>query len=821
MRNVYKFDTQSNSIKNSNIKEAVITSMNEMTVTLTSPCKVDGTAMQKIKVSEQDNKTLLMVEVKPIIFGEDEGERYTVEYKIRFVNDFDLSSSYKVTKEGCGEVDAVFGNLYDCKSFKEQFTYDAEDLGASYTKDYTKFRLWTPFAKQVFVLIYKSGDVTQEDEEDYAEKHELKRDVKGTWLAELSGDYENKFYVYEVHIDNQVMRAIDPYAKAAGVNGIRAAIVDLKKTNPLGFEQHEKPVFKNSTDAIIYELHIRDLSVHEESNIDKKGKFLGLTETGTKNSDGLSTGLDHIKELGVTHVHLLPCFDYKTIDESKLEKNDFNWGYDPQNYNLPEGSYATNPYDASLRIKEFKQMVQALHENGLRVVMDVVYNHTFTADDSNFNLIVPKYYHRTDENGKFTDGSACGNETASERPMMRKFMLDSILYWAKEYQIDGFRFDLMALHDIETMNQIRAELNKFDPSILLYGEGWVGGESPLPKDMRALKENAVKMDTGIAVFSDDMRDGIKGSVFEETEGGFVNGATDKDEDVKFGIIGSVSHSQIDIEDVDYSSLFWAKQPSQTVNYASAHDNLTLWDKFKFTNPNATEEDLIRFNKLSAAIVLTSQGIPFFQAGEEMARTKGGVENSYRSPDSVNQIDWGRKTKFLDLSEYYKGLISLRKTYAAFRLTTAADIEKNIRFLDTQQGVIAYWLENPKCSVYERFLLVFNATSKEQVFQIDGTADVLVNEKTAGNKVIATVESSVSVPQKSAYVLAIRRNNLSEQKEDASSNHIKFEREKKRLRNNLRKERRKIERTNTVSPEGIAIGIAVAALAVAFIFQRRK
>ena len=551
--------------------------------------------------------------------------------------------------------------------------------------------------------------------------------------------------------------------------------------------------------------------MHEDSGIEAKGKFLGLTEMGSKNQYNLTTGLDHIKELGVTHIHLLPSFDFKTIDESKTEENQFNWGYDPQNYNVPEGSYSTNPYDASVRIRELKQLVQTLHENDLGVILDVVYNHTYSADDSNFNLIMPKYYYRTDESGRFTNGSGCGNEIASERLMVRKFIVESIVYWAKEYKIDGFRFDLMALHDIDTMNEIREELDKIDPSIMMYGEGWVGGQSPLQEYKMALKQNMSQLNSRIAAFSDDIRDGIKGSVFEAAEAGFVSAAKDKDESVKFGIVASVAHSQVDVKKVDYSDSFWAAEPTQTVNYASAHDNLTLWDKLKCTNPNSTDEELTKLNKLSAAIILTSQGIPFFQAGEEMARTKGGDENSYRSSDEVNQIDWKRKKEFLNLFEYYKGLILLRKTFAAFRLSNAEDIKKNIRFLDTDDNVIAYTLENPDKEIYKQFLIIFNATEDGQVFGLEGTtADILVDYEAAGNKALYTVEGDITVPAKSACVLAIRKNSVKSEKKTVK---------KTKPRTNVKKIQS--EQGLQLTRDIVTVGVVAVAFVAAMILKRRK
>ena len=496
---------------------------------------------------------------------------------------------------------------------------------------------------------------------------DMKKDLNGTWSAKVPGDIKGKFYVFKVQINGKWLNEVpDPYAKAVGVNGKRAMVVDLKETNPAGWEKDKSPVFKNKTDAILYELQVRDASIAANSGIKNKGKYLGLTETGTKNTEGLSTGLDHIKELGVTHVHLLPCFDFYSIDESKPDKPQYNWGYDPLNYNVPDGSFSTDPYDGITRIKEFKQMVQAFHQNGLRVIMDVVYNHTRLTEDSYFNQLVPGYYYRQTKDGKFSNATACGNETASERYMMRKFMLESVLYWVKEYHIDGFRFDLMGVHDIETMNLISKELHKIKPDILLYGEGWTAGSSPLPDSLRAIKKYAYKLDR-IAVFSDDIRDGIKGSVFEHADKGFASGKPGMEESIKFGIVASCKHPQVDYAKVNYSKAPYSAQPWNTITYCECHDNHVLWDKLAISAKNATEAERKEMDKLAMSIVLTSQGISFLHAGTEFLRTKKGVENSFESPDSINAIDWSLKTKNKEVFEYVKGLIKMRKEHPAFRM----------------------------------------------------------------------------------------------------------------------------------------------------------
>ncbi len=440
---------------------------------------------------------------------------------------------------------------------------------------------------------------------------------------------------------------------------------------------------------------------------------MGLTEKGTNNTAGLSTGLDHIKELGVTHVHLLPCFDFNSIDETKPDAK-YNWGYDPLNYNVPEGSYSTNPYDGVTRIKEFKQLIKTFHENGLRVVMDVVYNHTALTETSNFNQLVPGYYYRQTKDGKFSDATACGNETASERPMMRKFILESMKYWVQEYHVDGFRIDLMGVHDIETMNLISKELHKIKPDILLYGEGWTAGTSPLPDSLRALKANAHQLDR-IAVFSDDIRDGIKGSVFEHKDKGFVSGKKGMEESIKFGIVASLQHPQVDYSKVNYSKAPYAKQPYQTITYAECHDNHVLWDKLAISAKDATEEERISMQKLALSIVLTSQGISFLHAGTEFLRSKKGVENSFESSDSINAIDWSLKSKNKEVFEYVKALIKIRKEHPAFRMVHSKDIRSNIHFLDNMpEGLISYTINGKQAGdSWNKIQVYFNGTSMRQ------------------------------------------------------------------------------------------------------------
>lgn len=589
-------------------------------------------------------------------------------------------------------------------AFENYPNYDGTDLGLTYSPKKSIFKIWSPPAKEVRLFMYDKGLGG-----DTILIKKMKKDKYGVWSAKVKGNQEGKFYAFQVLVDTiWLAESPDPYAVAAGANGQRAMVVDLKKTNPQGWEQDKRPPLKSYADIILYELHLRDISVHPSSGIKNKGKFLSLTETGTKSPEGLSTGLDHLKELGVTHVHLLPVFDFMSIDETTLEQNNFNWGYDPQNYNIPEGSYSTDPYDGRVRIREFKQMVKTLHDNGIRVIMDVVYNHTGASQESVFNQMVPMYYYRLNDNGYFSNASACGNEVASERHMVRKFIVESMLYWAKEYHVDGFRVDLMGIHDMETMNMAARELRKIDPTIFIYGEGWTAGESPLSEQLRAVKSNTWKLD-GIAAFSDEFRDGVKGHVFTHHAKGFINGETDLEESVKFGIVGATDHPGVDYKQVNYSKGPWAKSPLQCINYVSCHDNHTLWDRLKNSCPTNSEADLLSMNKLAQTLVMTSQGVPFLHAGEEFVRTKFGVENSFNSPDHINQIHWENKQKYHDLFEYYQNLIQLRKQHPAFRMGDKDMITRHLEFFKyPMENVLGYMInDHANGDSWKRILLIFN------------------------------------------------------------------------------------------------------------------
>ena len=591
--------------------------------------------------------------------------------------------------------------------------YKGSDLGAIYSKNITNFRVWSPTAVSVTIRIYSDGAGGLA-----IHSASMNKDVEGSWVYSLKGDWKNKYYTYQVKTNTGILQeTADIYAKAVGVNGVRGMIINLQETNPANWSDDKKPPLKSFNDIILWEIHIRDFSQDQSSGITNKGKYLAFTEKGTRNTIGDRTGLDHIIDLGVTHVHLLPCFDFRSIDETKPNDNKFNWGYDPQNYNVPEGSYSSDPYHGEVRIKEFKEMIQSLHANGIRVIMDVVYNHTSGTSDG-FDQLVPGYYYRHNKLGMFANASACGNETASEQPMMRKFMIESVNYWAQEYHIDGFRFDLMAIHDIETMNQIRNNLDKIDKSIYIYGEGWMAGESPLANEKRASKLNAYKLDR-IAVFSDEIRDAIRGPQSQDKVPGFMGGKTGSEESLKFGIIGGIYHPQINYKRINYTDKSYVTDPAQTIVYVSCHDDPCLWDKIQMTRPELPEKEKLKIQKLANAIVLTSQGVPLLHAGEEMVRTKKMISNSYNSPDSINNLDWDRKTKYFDVFTYYQQLISLRKNHPAFKMPSAEMINQHLKFLNTPRPtIIGYEISNnANGDIWKNILVFFNGG------EIDGTVAI--------------------------------------------------------------------------------------------------
>mgnify|MGYP003001388995 FL=1 len=619
-----------------------------------------------------------------------------------------------------------------------------------YTSEATHFSVWAPTADEVRLMLYEAGEGGHAYTTVSMEAGE-----EGVWHATVKEDLMGKFYTFNIKIDDQWLGDTPGInAKAVGVNGKRAAIIDMKATDPEGWAEDRRPPLQSFADIVIYEMHHRDFSVSPASGIEHKGKFLAMTEEGTLSPEGLATGIDHLKELGVTHVHLLPSYDYASVDETKLSENQYNWGYDPQNYNVPDGSYSTDPYDPATRIREFKQMVQALHKAGIRVILDVVYNHTFNIAGSNFERTAPGYFYRQKPDGTYADASACGNETASDRPMMRKYMIESVLHWVNEYHIDGFRFDLMGIHDIKTMNEIRAALTAVDPSIVVYGEGWAAQAPQLPQDSLAMKANTHRM-PGIAAFSDEMRDALRGPFNDNKQGAFLAGLPGGEESIKFGIVGAVQHPQVCNDSVNYSQAPWAAEPTQMISYVSCHDDMCLVDRLRASIPGIKDDELARLDKLAQTAVFTSQGIPFIYAGEEVMRDKKGVHNSYQSPDSINAIDWSRKALHADVFAYYKGLIQLRKNHPAFRLGDADLVRRHLEFLPVEGTNVVAWRlkEHAGGDKWEDIVVVLNSRREPaRVTVPQGNYTVVCKDGFINEGGLAKVSGTeLTVPAQSALI----------------------------------------------------------------------
>lgn len=640
-----------------------------------------------------------------------------------------------------------------------------------YSKVKTLFKLNAPTTVNLDGM---TGATTQIDKKKQVEIHiyedgqggkaiktiKMKASGENRWEATVKGDLKGKFYTFDIG------KGETPgvFAKAVGVNGMRGAIVDMAETNPQGWENDQRPVIQSPADLVIYEMHWRDFSIDVSSGLKNKGKFLALTEP---------KAIEHLKSLGVNAVHILPSFDYASVDETKLDTPQYNWGYDPKNYNVPEGSYSTDPYNPVTRIKEFKQMVQALHKAGIRVILDVVYNHTFNIDHSNFQLTYPDMYYRKTADAKYSDGSGCGNETASEKPLMREFMLESVKYWIDEYHIDGFRFDLMGVHDIETMQQIRAEVNKIDPSIYIYGEGWSAGSCAYPVDKLAMKANAQQLN-GIAAFSDDMRDALRGPFSDDHKGALLAGIPGEEESLKFGIVGGIAHPQVDMTKVNYDKKPWTNNPTEQISYVSCHDDMCLVDRLKASIPSLTDKnipekertaELIRIDQLAQTAVFTSQGVPFILSGEEMLRDKKGVHNSYNSPDSINHLDWNNLQRYPQLFTYYKNLILLRKNHPAFRLATGDKVRQHLAFLPAvnskdvkQDCLVGFLLKDLQgIDAWKTIVVIYNFNKEAKEMAIpegnytiaccNGTIDEAGLGEVSGKEVLVDGQSALILFQK--------------------------------------------------------------------------
>ena len=626
-----------------------------------------------------------------------------------------------------------------CKIDDSKFFYPGDDLGVHYNKinnnkGKLKIKLWAPVAEEVEIHLF----LNEEDSRPRVVEN-LAKDVKGTWQTELTGDWQGYYYLFYIDYGEKVEKTVDPYARAVGTDSKKGLIVDLGATDPEDWSEDKRVKLDTPTEAVIYELHVRDFSVSPESGIKSKGQYLAFTEEGTTGSGGQLTGVEHLKELGVTHVHLLPVFDFASVKDNSDE---YNWGYDPLYYNVPEGSYASNPADES-RIREFKLMVQTLHDNGLGVIMDVVYNHTYFSEKSAFQKIAPNYFYRLID-GEFANGSGCGNELATERPMVRKFIVDSLCYWAREYHLDGFRFDLMALMDKETMARAEKELHKIDSSILLYGEPWAALPPQLEKEQQMVK--GAQRGMQIAVFNDHLRNAVKGDP-GGSYSGFIAGER-RELEIKKGVVGGIAYNEQICDFADKSS--------ETVNYVSCHDNMTLWDKLQATYPELDEKERIKLDRLAQAIIFTSQGVTFIQGGEEFLRTKYGEHNSYNAGDRCNQLKWERKIKYKDTFEYYRGLVKLRRQHPAFQMSTADQIKKHLQFLETPAGTVGFILAaHANGDDWEEITVIYNPHREWKKILLPETQKrgIVVDDTTAGIVAFNSFKAdNVNVPPLSAMVL---------------------------------------------------------------------
>ena len=569
-----------------------------------------------------------------------------------------------------------------------------------YTPQKTTFRLFAPPKAKVSVLYSKDA---QNSNGGKWVTVKMKPGTDGIYCAVVEKDLKN--HAYRFSVNGQL--SVGVFAKAVSVNGETGKVVDLSETNPAGWETDRRPVVKSPANLIIYEMHHRDFSVDASSGLVNKGKFLALTEP---------KAIRHLKELGVNAIHILPSYDYGSVDETRLEDNKYNWGYDPVNYNVPEGGYSTDPYNPLSRIREFKQMVQALHQAGIRVILDVVYNHTYDIDHSNFQKTYPDYYYRKNADGTYSNGSGCGNETASEQPMMRRFMIESVKYWINEYHIDGFRFDLMGCHDIETMNAIRKAVDEIDPTIFIYGEGWSAGQCAYPLEKLGVKANTALMPR-IAAFSDEIRDGLRGPFSDDTKGAFLAGLQGEEESIKFGIAGCIDHPQVDMQKVNYSKKAWATEPTQMISYVSCHDDMCLVDRLKASIPGISTDEIIRLDLLAQTAVFTSQGVPFMLSGEEMLRDKKGVHNSFESPDSINHLDWDNLKKYPQVFQYYKNLIQLRKNHPAFRLGSASLVRKHLVFGKSGGPLVFCLKDHAGGDRWKDIYVILNASREQQTVDL--------------------------------------------------------------------------------------------------------
>lgn len=680
--------------------------------------------------------------------------RAASRYTFVMESDLDISQTYAISYKD--KLTTVTMPLpYSTKAFEDTYTYTGNDLGATWSEEETVFKVWAPTAKKVMVNLYKSGD---DEKNDLLNTIEMSPLEQGVWYLKQAGNMNGVYYTYTVLLDGELIETCDPYAKSTGANGKRAMILDMDSTDPEGWDKDENPNKGNNiTDSVIYELHIRDFTVDEDSGITNKGKYLGLTEAGTENSAGEYTGLTYLTRLGVTHVHIMPMYDFGSVDETAESGEEYNWGYDPVNFNTPEGSYSTDPADGAVRVKEVKEMVKTLHDNGISVIMDVAYNHVYDAENFSYNVLVPKYFSRTNGYGEYSNGSGCGNDTATERSMVKKFIVDSVNYWVEEYHMDGFRFDLAGLIDTETMNEVIESVHAKHPDVIFYGEGWSLDTTMTKTGYKLATQDNVNEINGFAMFSDYFRDNVRGTNGKVADGGYVSGSVGNGISIINNILGKPS---------------WAKQPTQVINYNSCHDNNTLFDKLSIANGYENFEENVRKNKFAAAIMFTSQGTPFMMSGEELLRSKvkDGVDltsgnvtansfdsNSYKSGDSVNAIRWSDLSNpvYKDMYEYYQGLIAFRKAHAGLRMTSSEDIEKYITFTQgLPENITAFSISGTyKKEKSKGLYIIYNPTSEAVELDIPaGNWKILVNSQYAGADSLGGARDKVTVESYSVMAL---------------------------------------------------------------------
>ena len=694
--------------------------------------KVEVQISQDISLTSGDNSFTLTPGPKVLSVKNLNGtEKATSFVELTLDSDVEIGTNYTVSHPKFGAYLVDNNKIYDSESFASKYTYTGDDLGNTYSKEKTSFRIWAPVAKSVSLVTYASASATS------GTSTAMQSDRNGTWIAELPGDRDGLVYTYKVTVGGNTNEVVDPYARAVTINGGRGVVVNLESTNPANW-RNEKPAFSGKpTDAIVYELHVRDLSMDSSAPFPKevRGKYSAFTYTNLKGSKGQPVGVAAIKDLGVTHVQLLPIFDFASVDESAPS---FNWGYDPKNYNAPEGSYSSDPADPKKRITELKSAIQSLHSQGLRVIMDVVYNHVYDARTFSENQIVPGYWFRTDSSGNLTNASGCGNDVASERPMVRKFIVDSVKYWAKEYNLSGFRFDLMGLLDLTTMKQVRDEVSKIDPSIIILGEGWNMGT--LANSERASQSNIEQLQ-GVSVFNDQIRDGVKGSVFSSTEPGWATGLLSKKNSVQAGIVGNTDYGQ------GVQNTFSTSAPGQSVNYVEAHDNNTLQDKLLLSTGKVPATTIAKLNRLAGSIPLLAQGLPFINSGQEFQRSKSGDSNSYQSGDDVNSLKWNLIVTNATTRNFYKGIIQLRKEHPAFRIADAKTVKAAVKFIATSDQVIAYSIDGKAAGdSWSSIVVIHNASTKTQKIKLpaQGNWKIVVNGDKAATSTLSSLAATNQV-----------------------------------------------------------------------------